>query len=278
MRFLIPLLFGLLLGRQPALAQPLPPGAPAVVITEIMYDLPGTDESLEFIEVRNPSDTNERGLGGYRFAEGIEFSFPSNLVAQPHQFFIVAKDSVAFENAFGVSAFQWTSGDLSDTGERIVLRNNFNAVSDSLTYSNAPPWPMAGAETGASIVHCVDSTAGWNPMNWTAATNSTGIMVNGVELHANPGEECSIDNSIHNLAENGFLIAPNPNTGTFRLQLAGQTQGNLQLDILTLSGQLVYSVPQNGDRTISIQLPAGIYLARLSRESATSYQRLVIVN
>lgn len=258
-------------------AQPLPPGAPAVIITEIMYDLPGVDESLEFIELRNPADTNERSLTGYRLTEGVEYNFPHGIIVPAKAFVLIAKDSVLFESTFGIPAFQWTNGDLDDAGEAVVLRNNFNQIADSVFYSNASPWPMAGGSTGASIVLCNDTTDGTDPLNWVAAGNNTGIVVDGVEIHANPGEECSIDNSVTTTNESHLSIYPNPNNGTFTLGGVSRITTPVQLEVFNISGQLILSTQVEKTRDVSLNLNAGVYLARLSWNSETNYQRLVIV-
>lgn len=257
-------------------AQPLPPGAPAVIITEIMYDLPGVDESLEFIELRNPADTNERSLTGYRLTQGVEYSFPHGIIVPPKAFVLVAKDSVLFEATFGIPAYQWTNGDLSDAGEAVVLRNNFNQIADSVFYSNASPWPMAGGGTGASIVLCNDTTDGTDPQNWAAAGNNTGIVVNGVEIHANPGEECSIDNAVVTATENHLSIHPNPNNGTFTLGTA-MPATDVRLEVYSMSGQLVLSTRAANAQQVSVDLDGGIYLVRSLQNRQVSYQRMVIV-
>lgn len=258
-------------------AQPVPPGAPAVNITEIMYDLPGSNESLEFIELRNPSDTNERSLSGYTFTQGIEFSFPFGFIVQPHEFVLVAKDSVAFENAFGVSAFQWFSGDLDDSGETIILKNNFNQVTDSVVYSSSGPWPSAAAGNGASLVLCNDTLPNGGPTNWTAASNNTGIVVNGTEIHANPGMECSVDNAIRETTSELFNLYPNPSTGAFFISTK---LPNSLLEVFSATGELVESRQiQHASQGIRIatNLAEGIYLVRLSCGAQSSDRRLVVV-
>ncbi len=252
-------------------AQPLPPGAPAVVITEILYNLPGTDQALEFIEVTNPS-MNERGLSGYRFVEGVEYSFPTGLIAQPHQFFIVAKDSVAFENAFGIPAFQWDAGEL-DAGQRVILRDNFNQVADSLTYSNVAPWPVVAP--GTSIVMCNDTADASNPVNWSAATNNTGIILNGTTLFANPGEPCSVDNAIAEDLTNVLRLYPNPTQGGFWIETANAHE-QLNLEIVSMTGQVVHSQVVDSDTWIQTDLPDGIYVARAVHRHGLYTQRFII--
>ena len=49
----------------------------ALVVTEIMYNPPGTEENLEWIEIYNEKAAPE-DLSGYRFTAGIHFVFPAD--------------------------------------------------------------------------------------------------------------------------------------------------------------------------------------------------------
>ena len=260
-------------------SQPVPPGGPAVVITEIMYDMPGLSDSLEFIELRNPSDSNERSLGGHSFTEGIEFTFPAQYIIQPHAFVVVAKDSVAFFNAFGVEAFQWTSGSLDDNGELIVLQGPSNNPVDSVQYDTDILWPDASGN-GKSIVFCNDTLDNGNPANWAAATSNTGIEVNGTMIFANPGEGCSETNSISENISSDWLIYPNPNNGVLHLDISSLSGPPFELQIIDLNGKLVFeTVINESTQTVDLKgsVSAGVYIVSLSNQSSIVQQRMVIM-
>ncbi|MCB0638964.1 MAG: lamin tail domain-containing protein, partial [Lewinella sp.] len=84
-----------------------------IVITEIMYNPPEPDEVYEFIELYNNGE-NAVNLLNYAITAGIDFTFTSGYSLGAGEYVIIASDSVAFEAAFGVPAFQWTSGGLSN--------------------------------------------------------------------------------------------------------------------------------------------------------------------
>jgi hypothetical protein len=263
-----------------AISQPVPPGGPAVVITEIMYDMPGTADSLEFIELRNPSDTNERSLGGHSFVAGIEFSFPAQYIIQPQQYVVIAKDSVAFFNAFGVEAFQWDSGSLDDNGELIILHGPFNNPVDSVRYDTNILWPNASGN-GKSIVFCNDTLDNQNPANWSAASSNTGVEVDGTLIYANPGADCSFTNAVSENRSNERFLYPNPNNGVFHLDLSNLSSKSLhELTIIDLNGkQVFYSAVRNLRQTINLTgfVPSGTYIVLLSNEHAIFRQRIVIM-
>lgn len=261
------------------IAQPNPPGAASVVISEVFYDMPGTADSLEFIELTNPSDTNERSLSFHQFTEGIEFTFPGSVIVPPAGVVIVAKDSAAFRNAFGVSAYQWESGDLADNGELIVLRNNFNLPIDSVDYQTNLFWPEASGN-GKSIVLCDISQPNTNSTYWEAAETNTGVIVDGTSIFSNPGTSCDNWVNISLIESINFSIYPNPNNGDFIVSLASM-QNETELKLVNSLGEVVWrnrSINSEVSRVdLANQIPAGLYFLTILRENATSTQRLVIL-
>jgi hypothetical protein len=171
-----------------------PAGALAnLIITEILYNGPeaGTDTS-EFIEFQNIGTTTVN-LTGYSFSQGVTHTFTSGLVA-PGAYFVIAYDSSAFRNTYGINAdFIWNSGGLSNGGEDIVLIDDFGRTVDSVDYENSSPWPSGNGAGqvnggGASLVLC-DSLSDNNiGSNWSAAISPvSGKIVNGFQVFGNPG-------------------------------------------------------------------------------------------
>lgn len=157
---------------------------PQLIISEIMYNPPenGTD-SLEYIEIYNNENTVVN-LSGIEFDQGITHSFP-NIEIPAQTYFVVAKDSVAFQNTFGTFAFQWQSGTLSNNGETLeLIDENGNSI-DLVTYQDTPPTDGLGA----SLVLCDLQSDNNIFINWMEAMTSTGISVNEKEIIANPFEE-----------------------------------------------------------------------------------------
>lgn len=157
---------------------------PAIVITEFMYNNPGTD-SLEFIELFNNGD-EAVNLNGYSFREGVSFTFPDVLM-QVGDYLVVAIDSLAFENVFGVAAFQWIEGGLRNTGEAIVLVDNLGQTVDSVDYDVSAPWDDTADGGGPSLELC--DLDGDNALaeNWRASSTKTNVFLGDSEVLATPG-------------------------------------------------------------------------------------------
>ena len=156
---------------------------PQLIISEIMYNPPedGTD-SLEYIEIYNNENTSIN-LSEIEFGQGITHSFP-NVEIAAQTYFIVAKDSVAFQNVFGTFAFQWESGTLSNNGETLELIDGNGTSIDLVTYQNTVPTNGLGA----SLVLCDLQSDNNIFTNWMQAMTATGIVINEKEIIANPFE------------------------------------------------------------------------------------------
>ncbi|MEZ4984021.1 MAG: lamin tail domain-containing protein [Saprospiraceae bacterium] len=108
-----------------------------IVISEIMYNPPGTDTQYEYLELYN-NDTESVNLEGYYFSSGIEDTLHA-ITLLPGDFLVLAVDSVSFEAAYGSAAFQWTAGSLNNGGETLELRDASGNIVDVVTYDDLAP-------------------------------------------------------------------------------------------------------------------------------------------
>ena len=242
--------------------------------------MPGMADSLEFIELTNPSVTNQRSLAGYTFTAGIEFTFPLGLIIEPKEVVVVAKDAGAMFRTFGVDAYQWDSGDLNDLGEAIVLNNNFGQPTDSVFYQTNILWPSASGN-GSSIVFCNDTLPNDISTHWTAAVTNTGVEVDGTTIFANPGTDCNNWVGTTERSRVPLQVYPNPNTGAFFIELPNMSNEILLLSIYNQHGAVVSKTEQrtlNRNRVyVDFDLKQGIYMMQLTTETADYFGRLVIM-
>jgi len=278
MKWLFALFLPTLVNSSAVFSQPLPPGSTAAAITEIMYDLPGSDESLEFIELHNTSTEFERNLSYYFFSSGIEFTFPGGFIIPGDAYVLLVKDSIAFYNAYGISGWQY-EGDLDDAGEPIVLRNNFNQVADSVNFRSTAPWPSLAAGHGHSLTFCENDTLGNSgPFYWTTSNTATGLTIDGVPIFADPGNACSEPNSISEVNHRATVIFPNPTNGSFVVQWS-KTQDVQCIEVSDLLGRVASKRNvATGSTTINFEmnLPAGVYSVHLNGPRSHAVERLVV--
>lgn len=163
-----------------------------IVITEIMYNSPESNtDSLEWLEIYNKGQSTI-DLSGYYFTQGIEYTFPSGVSLDAGSYMILAGDSVAFNNVYGMTARQWEGGALSNGGEDLTILDSQGGLVDSVDYDNSSPWPTSPDGDGNSLVLCDPTQPNADNTNWEAASTATGIYVNAIEIVANPGAGCSV--------------------------------------------------------------------------------------
>lgn len=157
----------------------------AIVINEIMYNPPSTDTQYEYLELYN-NDTETINVGGYYFSEGIVDTLPDVDLA-PGDYLLLAVDSVSFEMAYGVPAFQWESGALGNGGETLELRDALGNVVDVVTYDDTGDWPEEADGSGSALVLCDPSSDNDLGASWIGGTQETGIFIGGIQILGSPG-------------------------------------------------------------------------------------------
>jgi len=147
------------------------PSYDGIIINELYYN-PIGGSSVEFIEIVNTHPTNLYNLldvavtGGIQFVFSKEFNLPP-AVATPQNYIVLAKDSAAFHNAYGFAPYGEYTGELSNSGEQIVIQDLFTNEIDQVTYSSFIPWdpvPSNGQYSLALIDQYRDNS---RPVNWS---------------------------------------------------------------------------------------------------------------
>ena len=262
-----------------AFAQPAPGGV-SPVITEIMYNPPEVgNDTLEFLEIYNPSLTASINMAGYFFSSGIEYTFPPGFSLGSGEYVLISGDSVIFEEWYGMEAFEWTGGTaLSNDGEGITLRNAGGAVADTVFFDDTNAWADADG-TGYSLVLC-DPTADNNlPENWTLSENATGLLVTGTEIFADPGAASSCTPT--GIADDNVittLVYPNPTEGAFTMKFeAFENTGMLR--VFNSVGQVVFAQSvATGTSTLNVNtnLKPGFYILSLENGKSIVRHNLIV--
>lgn len=262
-----------------AFAQPTPGGV-SPVITEIMYNPPEAgNDSLEFIEILNPSLTASINMTGYFFSSGIDFAFPDNFILGQGEHVLIAGDSVIFEAFYGMEAFEWEGATtaLNNSGEALTLRNGGGVIADTVDYGTGNDWPQEADGDGYSLVLCNPGDDNNLAASWTASENNTGLVANSITVFADPDalSTCT-PTGIEDNEMSSTVVYPNPTEGLFnikfdRLDAAGSVR------IRNSVGQEVYSesiAVGSSSIALDLGLSSGIYF--LSLESVTHTEQLKV--
>ena len=116
---------------------------PGVLINELHYNPVDKTRSTEFVELYN-AGTAAVDLSGWRFTDGVSFTFPSPTVMAPGSYLVVADSPADLQAEFGVTAIGPWDGGLSSLGETVELRDALGGVVDRVDYQLGFPWPTTG--------------------------------------------------------------------------------------------------------------------------------------
>ena len=157
-------------------------------ITKLMYApsgptrgeltaLPAVEaEDFAYLEVRNIGPT-ALNLGGYRFTDGINFTFPPNTQLAAGARLVLTANPTAFDLRYGsgLNRIGPYAGALDNSGERVRL---VDAVGEEiLDFSYSPSWFPSSDGRGYALVIRDDTTgyASWTlPENWALSGTHDG--------------------------------------------------------------------------------------------------------
>lgn len=156
-----------------------------VVISEVMYQ--PINNKPEYIEISNVTAT-PLDMARWNFTNGITYIFPdfnagsnqAHFLKQFERIIVSSADEATTRAAYtnlppGVRVFgPWTSGALSNSGERITLADKNGVVVATLEYADSGKWPVAPDGTGHSLVLTNENRDPDDWRFWRTSTNNGG--------------------------------------------------------------------------------------------------------
>ena len=150
-----------------------------LVVSELMYNPPGTSEDTEFIELLNIDSGNALDLSGTRVT-GIGYTFPLGTSLAAGERMVLVKDFAAFSAAYNTAGMIFAPGNypssLSNDGEEIALIDPFGVDVQRFTYNDVAPWPTAPDGLGYTLVLMNPSDLPDHnlPQNWRSSVDLLG--------------------------------------------------------------------------------------------------------
>lgn len=146
-----------------------------IVISEIFYNPPGENhENIEFIEVYN-SNAEAVNLGGCHFTKGIDFIFPAVTLGSG-DYLVITKDLNTFISVFGLPAYEWQGGDLSNSADTLEIQDILGNIIDYVPYSSELPWDTIAAGHGPSLELLAPNINNEIPENWFASETFNTVL------------------------------------------------------------------------------------------------------
>ena len=234
---------------------------PSVMISEIHYnpstELQGADDDFEFLELFNNED-EQIDISGYRFTEGIDFSFPPGSFMDAGECVILAKNPEMYTNE-GIQVYRVATGRLDNAGEMLCLRDSLNVVVDQVHFDDHYPWPREADGEGPSLELQGPWLDNGLASSWKASVQAGGTPGSGIRLGVEDMEPLPDDNLL-------LDVRPNPFRLTTHIRYSLTEEGSIILRIFNSNGQEVGTLTGEkqppGFHEISWvpdNLPTGIY-------------------
>jgi hypothetical protein len=251
-------------------------------ITEVNYHpkdfIRGTDtiggKDLEFLEFKNIG-RDAINLSGLKLDSAVSYEFPVNVLLPPGRFFVAASKPKAFYEYYGLTASGNFKGNLSNSGEEILLQDSGGNNIIDFSYDDSYPWPSKADGDGYSL-----SAVQVNPVRepsdylyWTASYKEGGTpFADNSGLTPNPPGS----------GNGGYLQAyPNPTTGYLEINAISENEIDMiNLQVVDINGKIVYSTKVSNPGTVDLaaqNLPAGIYFLKSDGSAFKSATRIVLL-
>jgi hypothetical protein len=146
-----------------------------VVFNEVMYHPDQLSETaFEWVELRNQLAV-DMDISGWTIAGGMDYRFPENTVIAGGGYLVVASSPVDLTAATGVTNVVGPfTGRLSNSGEKLELRNNNDRLMDEVDYGTEDTWPVAANGAGPSLAKIDEDGSAGDPANWRASRQMAG--------------------------------------------------------------------------------------------------------
>ena len=131
------------------------PNAPArntdIVINEIMYKPPVTQESSEFVELFNRGDKSV-DLSDWVLTGGIDFIFPPNTRLKAGDYLVIAADAGLLRSVHGnINVLGNFAGKLNNEGDLLRLLDAKGNLVNEVDYRPGGDWPVLAHGGGSSM-------------------------------------------------------------------------------------------------------------------------------
>jgi hypothetical protein len=250
-------------------------------ITELHYHPPdlisGTDTTLgqdiEFLEFKNTGN-NAISIGGLVLDSAVHYIFPERGLLPPRQFYVIASKPKKFFNYYGMLPSGNYQGNLSNTGEEILLNDPKGFELLDFVYDDSSPWPSGADGDGFSLSSSVINPTGFpgDYSYWTLSVvkDGTPFADNILTVPEPPGEKGK-----------GLLTAyPNPTNGTVTLQLETDEEvSRMDLIVFSVTGKVIRNFTIGNPGLIdlaSFGLPSGVYICKVITPKYSSRTAIIL--
>jgi hypothetical protein len=238
----------------------------SLVINEINYNSANNFDPGDWVEFYNPHEY-ELDITGWEFRDSDDlhsFVFPAGTVLGPNGYFVICRDTAAFDSLFPDVTHYTGNMDfgLSANGELIRLYDNSGTLIDTVMYDNVAPWPTEPDGNGPTLELINPAWDNALAESWAAsALHGTPGAENGnyVKVPDRPNSQVALQVTCQ--------VLPNPFNSSAILRIrSAEIMEEASISVYNIFGQLVDKIsPVNSNYIplIGNDLTPGIYIYRL---------------
>ena len=237
-------------------------------ITEIHYHpldlIVGNDttsgKDFEFMEFKNIGETS-LNLSGIIVDSAVNYTFPAHTLIAPGSFYVITSKPSKFYEMSGKISSDNFQGNLSNSGERILVKSSTGEELMNFIYYDSMPWPERPDGDGPSLVSAEFNPTGdpGSPEYWRASYHDGGSPFADDLLFPQLDDPETTDGIMFS-----FRVYPNPTHGELTLEVATELYDRpVYARLYTLSGELVYESAFHNKTSFNFQaikMRPGIYI------------------
>jgi len=250
-------------------------------ITELHYHpedyITGSDttdgKDLEFIEFRNTGN-KAINFSGFELDSAVNYIFPDETLLPPGQFYVVASKPSRFWDYYGMLPSGNFSGNLSNSGEEILLKDKNGYSVINFTYSDTYPWPEEADGMGFSLSSELNNPIG-DPGDyryWKSSATKGGT----------PFDLNFSDENENLTSSDSASVYPNPTYGIIRTELkTNDISETFEISIYDMHGNRLYSMIAGSGAEINLKkigLAPGMYILSIRTVHSIIRKRIILIN
>jgi hypothetical protein len=213
------------------------------------------------------SDFSQFGIASYAYCGLVDnnthtasISYQNNGTSPNRIFKIQVKNAAFYDNSFGTDYANYQLW-LMETSNIVEIHYGPNSVQDSMS------WQVPGA-SGPGVAIAVNPSQSLtlngpaaNPIAY-ASTNT--LTINGAPANGMVYIFAPSGTLVNELEKNNsFLLYPNPNTGSFKVNIENLS-ANAVLSVIDITGKILYQTGAIDNlKTINLSLVPGMYFAEI---------------
>lgn len=256
-----------------------------VIFNEINYKSAESHDSGDWFEIANTGE-DEIDLSGWKFQDQNDenvFIFPEGTTIKPSNYLVIINDTLKFINQFPSVKNYLGNFDfkLSNEGEYLEIRDNYDFLVDSVTYSIIEPWPalVEGNENSIELKSSdIDNSLGNNWMFSKYKNGSPGETNSTVATNVIANNVTNIDYT-YSLKQN----FPNPFNPTTEIVYSIAVKSKVSISIYNILGEkivtLVNEMKEKGNYRVSVNLSglaSGIYFCKLNADNFFRTRKMIL--